>query len=143
MLFKKNDEALMTAGPAKQRNSDNAPIRSVIDPWLRIMGNLEGEGELQIDGHIQGDIRCSQLLVGKAATVDGNITADQVVVRGKVNGVIRGNRVILQEGALVRSEIFIRDNPMEELVAVAAGTKADAMANFKARETEAEALLMP
>lgn len=138
---KKNDDHPASAEPTTQRKPDGAATRSVIDPWLQITGNLEGDGELQIDGHIQGNIRCVQLLVGKAATVDGNITADQVVVRGKVNGTIRSNRVILQEGAQVKSEIFhrrlsieegvhfegsirMRDNPMDELPAVAAEMKA-------------------
>jgi cytoskeletal protein CcmA (bactofilin family) len=154
MLFnKKNDEDSMPTAPIRQRKPDDAPTRSIIDQWLKITGNLEGEGELQIDGHICGDIRCAQLVVGKAATVEGNITADEVVVRGKVNGVIRGNRVILQEGALVHCEIFhrkitieegaqfegairIRDNPVDDLLAVAAEMKATEKAKAKSSDAK-------
>lgn len=150
MLFnKKFDEEPIAAFPPKPRKPEGAtPTRSVIDPWLRITGNLEGEGELQIDGHIVGDIRCAQLVVGKAATVEGNITAEEVIVRGKVTGVIRSNRVILQDGALVESEIFhrrltieegalfegtirMRENPMDELLAVAAEMRAARLAKGK------------
>jgi cytoskeletal protein CcmA (bactofilin family) len=69
-------------------------------------GNLESEGDIQVDGKVQGHIRCSQLIVGKDATIDGDIVAAEVVVRGKVKGVIRANRVKLQETACVESEIF-------------------------------------
>ena len=48
------------------------------------------------------------------ATVDGNITAEEVVVRGKVMGVIRANRVILQDSAHVSSEIFHKKLSIEE-----------------------------
>jgi len=96
---------------AALRKSNGAPTRSVIDAWLRINGNLESEGEVQVDGQIQGDIRCAHLTVGRDALVNGNITADEVVVRGKVMGCIRGNRVILQDCAHVRE----RGVPQEAL----------------------------
>jgi cytoskeletal protein CcmA (bactofilin family) len=82
------------------------PARSVIDAWLTITGNLESEGDIQIDGKVQGQIRCSQIIVGKDAMIDGDIVAAEVVVRGKVKGVIRANRVKLQETACVESDIF-------------------------------------
>jgi cytoskeletal protein CcmA (bactofilin family) len=88
--------------------------RSVIDPGLMITGTLEGDGELQIDGQVRGDIRCTHLTVGSAAMVDGNITADEVVVRGKVTGIIGGNRVMLMDSAHVESEIFHRRLSVEE-----------------------------
>jgi len=99
---------------AALRKSNGAPTRSVIDAWLRINGNLESEGEVQVDGQIQGDIRCAHLTVGRDALVNGNITADEVVVRVKVMGCIRGNRVILQDCAHVESEVFHKKLSIEE-----------------------------
>ncbi len=91
-----------------------AQTRSVIDPGLLITGTLEGDGELQIDGQVRGDIRCTHLTVGSAAMVSGNITADEVVVRGKVTGIIGGNRVMLMDSAHVESEIFHKRLSVEE-----------------------------
>jgi cytoskeletal protein CcmA (bactofilin family) len=140
---------------AAKRRPDGTSTRSVIDPWLRITGNLEGEAELQIDGHIRGDIRCTKLVISKGATVDGNVTADEVIIRGRVIGVVRGNRVVLQEGAYVENEICykrlcieeeahfegvvrMRENPLEELATVAAEMKA-ALANKKPKGKADEA----
>jgi len=132
MLFnKKAEEEFMhdfsttkrpsTAAPAAvepasstPRKANGAPTRSVIDAWLVITGNLQSEGEVQVDGQIHGDIRCAHLTVGRDALVDGNITAEEVVVRGKVTGVIRANRVILQDSAHVDSEIFHKKLSIEE-----------------------------
>jgi cytoskeletal protein CcmA (bactofilin family) len=99
---------------ATSRKANGAPTRSVIDAWLTITGNLQSEGEVQVDGQIQGDIRCAHLTVGRDATVNGNITAEEVVVRGKVTGTIRANRVILQDSAHVESEIFHKKLSIEE-----------------------------
>src|SRR5262245_61548996 len=93
-----NGEAL------RQRTA--TPARSVIDAWLTMKGNLESEGDIQVDGRVQGHIRCTQLIVGKDATVDGDIVAVEVVVRGRVKGMIRANRVKLQDTACVESEII-------------------------------------
>ena len=99
---------------ATPRKANGAPTRSVIDSWLTITGNLQSEGEVQVDGQIHGDIRCAHLTVGRDAMVTGNITAEEVVVRGKVKGVIRSNRVILQDTAQVDSEIFHKNLSIEE-----------------------------
>lgn len=96
------------------RKANGAPTRSVIDAWLTMTGNLQSEGEVQVDGQIHGDIRCAHLTVGRDAKVDGNITAEEVVVRGKVTGVIRANRVILQDSAHVESQIFHKKLSIEE-----------------------------
>jgi len=96
------------------RKPAGGPTRSVIDAWLTISGNLESEGEVQVDGTIRGDIHCAHLTVGRDATVEGNITADEVVVRGNVKGTIRANRVILQDSANVRSEVFHKKLAIEE-----------------------------
>ena len=99
---------------AQRKINNSTPTRSVIDAWLTITGNLQSEGEVQVDGQINGDIRCAHLIVGRDATVNGNITAEEVVVRGKVTGVIRANRVILQDSARVSSEIFHKKLSIEE-----------------------------
>jgi cytoskeletal protein CcmA (bactofilin family) len=138
---------------AASRKVNGAPTRSVIDAWLMITGNLQSEGEVQVDGKIQGDIRCAHLTVGRDAMVTGNITAEEVVVRGKVKGVIRANRVILQDSAQVDSEIFHKKLSIEEgacfegtshrsdgpLNAEVADTKSTRKGNGKYHEGEAVA----
>ena len=94
----------LTAETLRQRGG--TPARSVIDAWLTMKGNLESEGDIQVDGKVQGHIRCTQLIVNKDATIDGDVLAAEVVIRGRVKGVIRANRVKLQETACVESEIF-------------------------------------
>jgi cytoskeletal protein CcmA (bactofilin family) len=96
------------------RKINGVPTRSVIDAWLLITGNLQSDGEVQVDGQIHGNIRCAHLTVGKDAHVAGNITAEEVVVRGKVTGAIRANRVILQDTAQVESEIVHKKLSIEE-----------------------------
>jgi cytoskeletal protein CcmA (bactofilin family) len=87
---------------------------SVIGSDLVIMGNLESKGEVTVEGQIQGDIHCAMLLVGENAQVTGGIIADEVVVRGRVLGSLRGNKVTLQSSAHVEGDIFHRALAIEQ-----------------------------
>jgi len=54
---------------------------------VEIKGNLKFSGELTFDGKIDGEIQTDGVLnLGDGAVVNGNINAQNVVVRGKVNG---------------------------------------------------------
>jgi hypothetical protein len=71
-------------------------VPSIIGEDLTISGNVTSKGEIQVDGEIQGDIHCGSLLLGDKSQVMGNVMAEDVVVRGRVVGSIRGLRVTLQ-----------------------------------------------
>jgi cytoskeletal protein CcmA (bactofilin family) len=100
--------------PSSSRASQRAGIHSVIDPWLQITGDLAGDGELQVDGKVNGNIRCARLVVGKDGAINGCVTADEVIVRGGVKGVIRAHRVMLLDSACVDSDIFHKTLTIEE-----------------------------
>jgi cytoskeletal protein CcmA (bactofilin family) len=101
------------AAPSSSKRS-SAGIHSVIDPWLLITGDLAGDGELQVDGKVNGNIRCARLIVGKDGAISGSVTADEVIVRGRVKGVIRAQRVMLLDSARVESDIFHKTLTVEE-----------------------------
>lgn len=100
---------------AINRRTAAAPTaRSVIDAWLTVTGNLKSDGEVLVEGRINGDVRCTHLVVGKDALITGVIFADEVIVRGKVKGIIRGNRITLQDGAAVDGDVFHRTLRIEQ-----------------------------
>jgi cytoskeletal protein CcmA (bactofilin family) len=94
------------------RNS--LPQQAHINSGLTIKGDLKTDGELQIDGQILGNVSCGHLVIGKDGAVRGDIKADEAVIRGKTNGVIRARRVMLQESARVVGDIFHERMSMEE-----------------------------
>jgi cytoskeletal protein CcmA (bactofilin family) len=88
------------------RMAGGAPSCSIIDTGLVITGNLQSERDVQVDGEINGDVHCAHLTVSKGGTINGNIVAEEVVIRGKVKGTIRAMQVVLQDTAHVESDIF-------------------------------------
>jgi len=88
--------------------------RSLIESSVTMTGDLWSEGDLEIDGHLCGNINCQQLIVGKNAAVTGVIVAQEAVIRGKITGIIRAMRVLLQDTARVESEIFYQSLSVDE-----------------------------
>ena len=89
-------------------------IPSIIGEDLTITGNVSSKGEIQVDGQIQGDVQCGSLLLGDKATVNGSVIAEDVVVRGKVMGSIRGLRVTLQAQSHVEGDIYHQSLAIEQ-----------------------------
>ena len=54
------------------------------------------------------------MIVGKDAIVIGAIIAEEAVIRGKITGLIRATRVLLQASARVESEIIYQSSSVDE-----------------------------
>jgi cytoskeletal protein CcmA (bactofilin family) len=78
---------------------------TVIGRGLKIKGDVSAEGLVEVDGHIQGDVHCTSLVVSPNAQIVGNVTAERVVVNGKVEGPIQGGDVVLKSKAHVVGDI--------------------------------------
>lgn len=87
---------------------------SVINEWLKMKGDLEGDGDILVKGTVHGNIRCKMLIVDLGAHVEGGIEADDVVIRGTARGVIRTKRIRLEKSALVDAEIYHESFSAEE-----------------------------
>ena len=81
------------------------PSPSLLSSDLTIKGNVITSGDIQIEGNIEGDVRAHLLTVGESATIKGEISADDVVVNGRVIGRLRGLKVRLTATAQVEGDI--------------------------------------
>lgn len=73
---------------------------------LTVVGNLLSQGEVGIDGELQGDVHAATIVIGESATITGNLVAEEIIVRGTVMGTIRGKRVVLQSTCKVEGDIY-------------------------------------
>ena len=78
---------------------------TVIAEGLNIRGNISADGLVEVNGHIEGDVRCKFLLVSAQAVINGGIEAECVAVNGRVEGPIRGSEVVLKSRAHVLGDI--------------------------------------
>ena len=79
---------------------------STISGDLTIEGSVKSTGEVQLGGHIKGDIHAKRLVVGKEAEVIGNVISEEAIIHGHVAGDIRADKVQLCASSLVEGTIL-------------------------------------
>ncbi|MBR1885281.1 MAG: polymer-forming cytoskeletal protein [Schwartzia sp.] len=79
-------------------------IETIIGHDTTITGEIQGSGNLRIDGRIDGGINVSSdIVIGESGSVQGNIKANSLIVAGSVTGNVDcdGNLSIHATGQLV------------------------------------------
>ena len=92
--------------PAPPKRSGGRATPSIFSSDLQVEGTLHSEGDIQIDGRIDGNIRSGSLTIGEKAVINGEIVANDVTVRGRVLGSIRARKVQLAGTAHVEGDIL-------------------------------------
>jgi cytoskeletal protein CcmA (bactofilin family) len=91
----------------KRRRTDQIPF-SIIASDMTVIGDLETEGVVRIEGRIRGTVRVgSQVLVAQGAVIEGDLHTQEAVIAGQVSGAIHASeRVELQATAMVAGDIL-------------------------------------
>src|SRR3954447_3281547 len=91
----------------KRRRTDQVPF-SIIASDMTVIGDLETDGVVRIEGRIRGTVRVgSQVLVAPGAVIEGDLHTQEAVIAGQVSGAIHAReRVELQATALVTGDIL-------------------------------------
>ena len=79
---------------------------SVISPNVRIVGDIVSQGEVHVDGEIDGNITCQLLTVGEGARISGEVTAEVVRVHGELNGKINAPTISITRTAVVTGDVI-------------------------------------
>ncbi len=96
-----------TTEPARKsapaRSGMTAP--SILGNDLVITGEINTDGDVQIEGRLEGNVKAATLTIGEQGIVNGSITAGSVYIRGKVTGKIDATIVEILETANVLADI--------------------------------------
>lgn len=118
---------------------------STLGRGARVRGRISGDGDLRVEGHVEGDVRVSgQVALEEGASITGDVEAAAVIISGaltgdvvsrgavtvrasaKVAGNLGGAEVSLEEGASFHGRIEAEfDMPAELEEAVRAESRAE------------------
>jgi cytoskeletal protein CcmA (bactofilin family) len=106
-MFSKGNKTSNGNGHAQDARAEIAvkAVPSIISADLSIEGNLNSGGEIQVDGVVNGDIRCKALIVGVKGSVVGEVVAQTVRMHGAIKGMIRAKSVFLASTARMSGDV--------------------------------------
>jgi cytoskeletal protein CcmA (bactofilin family) len=87
--------------------AENTQGHSIISADMVITGTIQSSSGLQVDGKVEGEIRCeNDVVVGKSAVIKGNFNVNSITVSGTVNGNITAkDRIELKSSAKLLGDI--------------------------------------
>lgn len=100
MVFKRKEAAKASSGTVIRKEPP-----SIISADLHIVGDLEGDGELHIEGRVDGNIRCETLTVGERGQVEGKIVVTTLRLLGTITGSVRARVVSMMKTARMIGDV--------------------------------------
>lgn len=108
---------------------------SILDSEVVVIGNISGQGDVELRGRLQGNLRLEgRLVVARGATVVGNVDASSVIVAGSVQGDIEA-----QEGIEIQGHGSVEGNMVAPRIGIETGAQVRGLLTTAARSTKTQA----
>ena len=103
-MFNKSsrDEA---AGYQVASNGKRGAGFSVLGPDVIVTGGIRSSADLHVEGKIDGDLDCGNLVLGPEATVKGQVRADSARVAGTIEGSVSVRQLTVEAGARITGDV--------------------------------------
>jgi cytoskeletal protein CcmA (bactofilin family) len=120
------------AAPQPQHQPQPKGSESLVAKGLTIEGKIEGTGDVRIAGRFKGTVNVKgEFRIEPGASIEGEVSADTVLVAGEVNGkIVAVSRVELKESGSLIGDLIAGS------LTVAAGSKMRGSVEFGWKEGE-------
>ena len=83
----------------KLSRSSSGPVPSILSDGTKFNGDITSGGTIQIDGKVEGDINCDELIIGVKGNVVGTVTANNLFLYGVLQGTANVNELFIAKSA--------------------------------------------
>lgn len=98
------------AGNSKHGNS----TFSVLGSDVAIKGDIDADADLHLDGKVEGDISCTNLVQGETGAIVGGVTAQSARLAGKVSGSIAAKELVILKSAVIEGDVHYETLTIEQ-----------------------------
>jgi cytoskeletal protein CcmA (bactofilin family) len=103
---------------AKERPSIATPetVLSIIGPGMKVVGDLETDGTVRIEGFVTGNVLAGKaVVIGKDGGVEGAVVTQDAVISGRLKGKLTADsRLELQATSRIEGEVHAHRMQLEE-----------------------------
>lgn len=91
----------------KQQQINEKEIETIIGPSVKVKGNFQTKGSMQIDGQLEGTLKIEEsLIIGEGAKIIASIKAKKISISGEVKGNISASESLtLSSGSKIEGDI--------------------------------------
>ena len=109
-MFSRSKQSPDTEPALSQRNKANVRNNSghtfsMIAADVEIVGNVSARVDLHVDGKVQGDVTCGNLVQGEGSIIAGKIIAESANLSGHVEGSIEANDLVIESTARIIGDV--------------------------------------
>lgn len=94
-----------TTAPARPTMSNSSNTRSTLAADLKITGDIQSTGSIEILGEVDGTVQAQSLVIGTDGRMTGDISAEQVEIKGRHEGRVACQSFVLRASAQVKADI--------------------------------------
>ncbi len=88
--------------PKSKSDIADTPVQggaSIIAAGTSLKGDITSNGDIRIDGTLQGNIHCTaKVVIGANGVVEGDVNGQQADIMGRVNGAIKVKELLQLKG---------------------------------------------
>ena len=95
----------LPAVPAKMATGARHTTFSVLGSDVVITGNVSASVDLHVDGKIDGDLKCANLVQGEASEIKGSVVAETAKIAGLLDGAIEAKTLIVHATARITGDV--------------------------------------
>lgn len=98
---------------ARMSRGSNTPVPSIISYDTKIKGDIWGGDTIHIDGKIEGNIMCNEVIIGTRGYIQGDIKTKSLSVYGTINGTIDTEELFVAKNARVIGNAYYNQIALE------------------------------
>ena len=81
------------------RSSTGAPVPSIVSENTKVKGDILSDGIIHIDGTVEGDVSCEELIIGIKGSVIGSVNAKSLQLYGALKGKALADSLFIAKSA--------------------------------------------
>ncbi|MCK5511085.1 polymer-forming cytoskeletal protein [Candidatus Parcubacteria bacterium] len=118
----------------KDNNENIKEAETVIGPSIKVKGNFHGQGNIIIEGEVEGSVKTDNyLLVGEKSIITANVKAKNAKINGKVTGNIQ-----IDEYLEIGSTAIITGDINAKILSIAKGARLNGKCSMNGQEINIE-----
>jgi cytoskeletal protein CcmA (bactofilin family) len=107
-------EATHASPPARMATGARHTTFSIIGADVVITGNVSATVDLHVDGRIEGDLACANLVQGEESLIKGAVVAETARLAGTVDGSIAARDLTIQASARISGDVVYENLTIEQ-----------------------------